>query len=94
MIEVEYTAVAHACKEAIWLKRLLEEFKVKQDMIRMNYDSQSALYLAKNPTFYSRTKHIDIRYHFMRDVVDDGLILLLKIHTDANSVDVLTKPVS
>ena len=91
MIEVEYIAVAHACKEAIWLNKLLGEFKVKQDVLRVNCDSQSALHLAKNPVFHSWIKHIDIRYHFVRDVVDDGLISLLKVHTNENPADILTK---
>ena len=89
--EAEYITVAHTCKETIWLKKLLRDFKVKQDMMRVNCDNQSALHLMKNPTFHSQTKHIDIRYHFVRDVVDDGLVSLLKIHTDANPTDVLTK---
>ena len=91
-IEAEYIAVAHAYKEAIWLKRLLKEFKMKQYMIKMNYDSQSALHLTKNSVFHSRMKYINIRYHFIRDVVDDGLISPSNIHIDANPADVLTKP--
>ena len=82
--EAKYITVARACKEAIWLKRLLGDFKVKQDVMRVNCDSQSTLHLTTNPMFYSRTKHIDIRYHFMRDMMDDGLVSLLKIHTHAN----------
>ena len=67
---------------------------MKQDMMRVNCDSQSTLHLTKNLMFYSRTKHIDIRYHFVRDVIDDGLVSLLKIYTDANPADMLTKPVA
>ena len=50
--------------------------------------------LDENPVFRSQTKHIDIRYHFVRDVVDDGLVSLLKIHIVANLADVLTKSVT
>ena len=92
--EAEYIIVAHACKEAIWLKRLLGDFKVKQDVMRMNCDSQSALYLTKNPAFHSWMKHIDIRYYFVKDVMNDGLNSLLKIHIDVNPADVLMKSVT
>ena len=67
---------------------------MKQDVMRVSCDSQSALHLTKNLTFFSWTKHINICYHFVRNVIDDGLVSLLKIHTDANPVDVLTKPVT
>ena len=91
IIEAEYISVAYTYKEAIYFKKFLGDFKVKQDMMRVNYDSQSALHLTKNLVFHSQTKHIDIRYHFVRDVIDDGVVSLLKIHTDANPADVLTK---
>ncbi|GKV30830.1 hypothetical protein SLEP1_g39605 [Rubroshorea leprosula] len=92
--EAEYISISHACKEAIWLERLLAEFKMKQDTFSMHCDSQSALLLAKNPTFHSCTKHIDVRYHFVRQLVEDGKILLHKVHTSSNPADMLTKPVA
>ena len=54
-------------------------------------DSQSAICLAKNARFHLRTKHIDVRYHFIREVLDDDLITLIKVQTSQNPVDVLTK---
>nr|CAD1827532.1 unnamed protein product [Ananas comosus var. bracteatus] len=87
-------AMAHACKKATSLKRLLGELKVKQNMVGVNCDSQNAIHLVKNLMFYSRTKHIDIRYHFVRDILDEGLISLLKVHTDANPADILMKSVT
>ncbi|KAK9152086.1 hypothetical protein Syun_010395 [Stephania yunnanensis] len=92
--EAEYIASTHACKEAIWLKRLLGEFKLNQDQFSVYCDSQSALHLARNPAFHSRTKHIEVRYHFVRKVVEDGQILLHKISTKSNPADMLTKPVA
>lgn len=67
-IKVEYIAVIHACKKAIWLKRLLGELKVKQDVVRVvkqdvvrvNYISQRATHLAKRLIFHFRTKHINL----------------------------------
>lgn len=67
-MEAEHIPMVHASNEAIWLKWLLGDFKVKQDTVRPTYDSQSVLHLGKSSVFYSRTKYIDIRYDFIRDV--------------------------
>ena len=58
--EAEYMAATQACKEAVWVKRLLEELGHKQEKITLFCDSQSALHIAKNPAFHSRTKHIGV----------------------------------
>ncbi|KAH9672571.1 hypothetical protein KPL70_017783 [Citrus sinensis] len=63
--EAEYMAVTQACKEAIWIQRLLEELGHKQQKIPVFCDSQSALHIARNPAFHSRTKHIGVQYHFV-----------------------------
>ena len=57
-------------------------------------DSQSAIHLAKNSAFHSRTKHIQLKYHFIRSVLEDGQLKLEKIHTSQNPADMLTKVVS
>lgn len=62
--------------------------------MKLSCDSQSAIHLAKNQVHHARTKHIDVRYHFIRDVVEEGHIFLTKVHTDDNSTDILTKVVS
>ncbi|KAH9668961.1 Integrase catalytic domain-containing protein [Citrus sinensis] len=92
--EAEYMAATQACKEAIWIQRLLEELGHKQQKIPMFCDSQSALHIARNPAFHSRTKHIGVQYHFVREVVEDGSVDLQKIHTKENLADVLTKPIN
>ncbi|KAH9647635.1 hypothetical protein KPL70_025262 [Citrus sinensis] len=91
--KAEYMAATQACKEAIWIQRLLEEFGHKQQKISVFCDSQSALHIARNPAFHSRTKHIGVQYHFVREVVEDGSVDLQKIHTKENLADVLTKPI-
>ena len=65
-------AATQACKEAIWIQRLLEEFRHKQQKIPIFCDSQSALHIVRNPAFHFRTKHIGVQYHFVREVVEDG----------------------
>jgi len=58
--EAEYMVATQACKEAIWMKKLMEELGHKQEKIPLYCDSQSVLHIARNPTFHSRTKHIDV----------------------------------
>ena len=59
--EAEYMAATHASKEAVWLQRLCSSMGEVQGAIRIDCDSQSAIFLAKNPTYYSKTKHIDVQ---------------------------------
>ena len=54
-------------------------------------DSQTAICLTKNAMFHARTKHIDVRYHFIKEVLEDGLITLIKVNTSLNLADALTK---
>jgi hypothetical protein len=92
-IEKEYMDSSHACKEEIWLKGLLSEFGRMQDKVKVFYDSQSSIHLAINPSYHSKTKHISIKYHFVRHVIDEGGVDLEKVHTKVNYTDMFTKPV-
>jgi phosphoribosyl-AMP cyclohydrolase len=92
--EVEYMATTHASKEAVWLQRLYSGIGLVQQVVRLDCDSQSAIFLAKNPTYHSKTKHIDVQYHFVRDMVEEKKVLLEKVDTLKNVVDSLTKSVS
>ena len=90
--EAEYIAGAHAAKEDVWLRLLLSE--LGQDMsspTTLHVDNQSAMAIARNPEFHERTKHIDVRYHYIRQVVDDGTVHLAYTPTQEQVVDVLTK---
>jgi len=93
-IEAEYMAVTEAVKEAIWLQGLLGDLGVGQMHIKVHCDSQSAIHLAKNQVFHARTKHIDVRYHFVREILEEGEILLMKISTTENPADMMTKVVT
>ena len=64
-----------------------------QDKVKLLCDSQSAIHLAKNPSYHSKTKHIHIKYHFVRQVIDEGGVSLEKVHTKENYADMFTKPV-
>jgi hypothetical protein len=74
--------------------KLCSEIWLSQRAITVQCDSNDAIYLAKNPTFHAKTKHIDIQYHFLRDMVDDGKVILEKVDTLHNVVDALTKTMS
>ncbi|KAK9200145.1 hypothetical protein WN944_015341 [Citrus x changshan-huyou] len=89
--EAEYMAITEAVKEAIWLQGLLENLGLAQEHINVYCDSQSAIHLTKNQVYHARTKHIDVRFHFVREIVNEGKILLQKIKTVENAADMLTK---
>ena len=92
--EAEYIAMTEVMKQAIWLQGLLDDLGIEHDLLKINCDSMSVIYLAKNQLYYARTKHIDVRFHFVREILDDGDIELLKIHKMENPVDMLIKVVS
>ena len=89
--EAEYIAAAEACKELLWIKHFMRELGFKQQHYVVYCDNQSAIHLSKNSTFHARSKHIDMRYHWMRDALNDNLFEIEKIHTDNNGSDMLTK---
>ena len=91
--DAEYMAISEACKEAIWLRGLYTELCGDSSCPTVFSDSQSAIYLTKNPMYHERTKHIDVRYHYIRDVVAEGDLKVCKISTHDNPADMMTKPV-
>jgi len=72
-------------------KKFVQELIFQQQRYVLFCDSQSAIHLSKNPTFHGRSKHIDVRYHWIRDILDSKLLELEKIHTDDNGLDMMTK---
>ncbi|KAG7592586.1 GAG-pre-integrase domain [Arabidopsis thaliana x Arabidopsis arenosa] len=91
--EAEYMALTDASKEAVWLLGLMNELGFKQKTVDIYSDSQSAIALAKNAVFHERTKHIEVKYHFIRDLISDGVIQVKKIATSYNPADIFTKVV-
>jgi hypothetical protein len=92
--EAEYMAAAEAAKEALWLTGLVKELCIQQVGVPLYCDNQSAIYLAKNQVYHARTKHIDVRFHKIRELVATDELLLEKIHTSENAADMLTKPIT
>ena len=93
-IEAEYVAATEASKEMIWLQRFMDELGKKNDMGTLYSDRKSAIHFANNSSFHSRTKHIHLKCHLIRSVLEDGELKLEKIHTSQNPADMLTKVVT
>ena len=90
--EAEYVAATHAAKEGIWLRNFIGEvFTPFTDPTILHCDNQSAVAIATNGNFHARTKHIDIRYHFIRFVIENGSLTLVYCPTDDMTADILTK---
>lgn len=92
--EVGYIAIADVFKEAVWLQGLLAEAKLTDGKVTVFFDSQSEIYLSKNLVYHERTKHVEVRFHFVRDLVTQGVIDLRKVSTEDNPADMRTKIVS
>lgn len=90
--EAEYIALSKAVKEVIWLKRGISEMMNEGCDVKIYCDSQSAIALSKNPTFHDSTKHIDVKFHFIRGVVQEGEVKIEKINTIHNPVDTMKSP--
>ena len=93
--EAEYIVASDACKEAVWLRKLLSDvFNGKLDSTIIHCDNQSCIKLSENLVFHNRSKHIEMKCHFIRDLVQRGTLKLQHIHTDEQIVDILTKPLT
>ncbi len=94
-VEAEYMAAAEATREAVWWRAFLTELGLPPaGATTVHSDSQGAIALAKNPEHHKRTKHIDIKYHYIREQVAAATITMPYISTDDMVADVLTKPLA
>ena len=73
------------------MKKFLQELGFGKDNYLLFVDSQSVIHLGKNPTFYSRSKHIGVRYHWIHDALDTKLLVMEKVHIDDNGAYMMTK---
>ena len=90
-LEAEYVALAEIVKEVLWLQRFLQELGLYQDSVTINIDNKGAIDYANNAQFSQRTKHINIKHHFIRDYIEKGEIKLAYVASEANIADILTK---
>ncbi|KFY93342.1 hypothetical protein V498_04468 [Pseudogymnoascus sp. VKM F-4517 (FW-2822)] len=92
--EAEYMAATEAAKEAVWLKRFINELAIPGMEIKtviIQIDNNGAMKLTKNPEFHGRTKHIEMRHHFIRELIREGDIDVARVPTRDNQSDILTK---
>nr|GEV36066.1 copia protein [Tanacetum cinerariifolium] len=90
--EAEYVSAGKACQQALWMKQALIDYDVRLDDVPIMCDNKGAIDISKNPVQHSRTKHIKIRHHFLRDNVQKGHISIEKVPFVDNITDILTKP--
>ena len=84
-------ALSEATKKGLWLREFCGELGFKSQFFKLHCDSQSAVCLAKNSVHHDRTKHFANKIHCIRDIIDFGMVKVLKIHTNLNPADILTK---
>ncbi|GJX07227.1 hypothetical protein Tco_0195159, partial [Tanacetum coccineum] len=89
--EAEYVAAASCCGQVLWMQNQLFDYGFNFMNTEIHIDNESTICIVKNPVFHSKTKHIQIRHHFIRDCYDQRLINVVKVHTDDNVADLLTK---
>lgn len=93
--EAEYISMCQASKDIVWATRWMNELDFSKSMkmpIILKGDNKGALDLIRNPEHHARTKHVDIQYHFVREVVQDGLATTEHIPTSEMIADIFTKP--
>nr|GEW33082.1 hypothetical protein [Tanacetum cinerariifolium] len=89
--DAEYISSTEGVDEAIWLRGMVNEFGLPQEVLVVYCDNRSAVHLTKNNKFHSKTMHIEARHHFVRDIVEKREVIVDKIHTNDNPADMLTK---
>ncbi|GJS84560.1 putative ribonuclease H-like domain-containing protein [Tanacetum coccineum] len=89
--EAEYIAASNCCRQVLWIQNQLLDYGYNFMHTKIYIDNESTICIVKNPVFHSKTKHIEIRHHFIRDSNEKKLIQMIKIHTDQNVADLLTK---
>ncbi|KAK1415024.1 hypothetical protein QVD17_30793 [Tagetes erecta] len=89
--EAEYIAASAGCSQVLWLQNQLLDYGFNFLKTPIYIDNTAAMFITANPVQHSKTKHIEIRYHFLRDNSEKGLIILIKVHTDKQLADLFTK---
>ena len=89
--EAEYVAAALYCTQLLWLRQQVSDFRLSFSDVPILCDNTSAINISKNPVQHARTKHIEIRHHFLRDCVEKKIVSMNFISTNDQIVDIFTK---
>ena len=80
--EAEYITTGSCCSQLLWMKKVLTDYRISQDTMVVYCDNSSTIDISKNPVQHFKTKHIEIRYHFIRDLVERKIMCLEYIPTE------------
>nr|GEX59866.1 retrovirus-related Pol polyprotein from transposon TNT 1-94 [Tanacetum cinerariifolium] len=89
--EAEYVSLSACCAQVLWMRTQLTDYGFHFDKIPMYYDSKAAIAISCNPVQHSRTKHIDVRYYFIKEKVKKGIVELFFVRTEYQLADLFTK---
>jgi len=87
----EYKAAGSSCSQLVWMKQMLKKYNVEQDVLTLYCVNLSAINISKNPIQHSRTKHIDIQHHFIRDLVEEKIVTLEHVDTEEQLANIFTQ---
>jgi len=91
--EAEFVVAAYCASQVVWMRRIMEKLGHSQSgSTVMFFDNSSTIKLSKNPVLHGRCKHIDVRFHFLRDITKEGIVELVFCGTQEQIADVMTKP--
>ena len=90
--EAEYIATGSCFIQLLWMQKLLLNYGIRQEHLTIYCDNTNAINISKDLVQHSRTKHIEIRHHFIWELIEDGTFTLEFIHTDDQKIDLFTKP--
>jgi len=90
-VEAEYIAASSSCSQLVWMKQMLKEYNVEQNVLTLYCENLSAINISKNHIQHSRTKHIDIQHHFIRDLVKEKIVTLEHVDTEEQLADIFIK---
>ena len=89
--EAEYIALGSCCPQLLWMKHMLTDYGMDSNPLLVHCNNQSAINISKNPVMHSKTKHIAIRYHFVRDLVEAKIVVIEYVPTSRQLADIFTK---
>ena len=89
--EAEYIAAGSCCTQLLWMKQMLEDYSIVQNTLIVYCDNTSTINISKNLVQHSRTKHIDIRHHFIRELVENKSVVIEHVATDKQLANIFTK---